>query len=339
MADGKRNVARRAIGWFIALVIVAAVVFTFAHRQSISDQVRAASFDPSPRVTQILDELELTSLGDRIFLASRPTVDGSQHFNTQCADVDHSESGHVLGCFSQDRIRLFDVTDERIGSIVEVTAAHELLHAAYARLSQNEIASLSTELQDAYDELIQNDPTLAERMSVYDHLSPAAYMNELHSVLGTEVRNLPVSLERHYAEYFTNREALLDRFDAFHAVFTDLENQAKALEDEMTTLRADIEQRNSDYDAAVTQFNIDAANFSDRNERFEFSGNVAEFDRVKAELQSRRTALEATLTQLQADIDHYNSLRDQLRGLGQVSTELDEKLNSTLAPVSDTPEW
>jgi len=338
MAVGGRSTVRRVFGWLLVLIIAAAAVIGLMNRQLIGDHIRVASFEPSDRIEQILDDLKLTERGKTIFLASRPTVDGSQYFNKQCADVEHSEDGHVLGCFSHNRIRLFDVTDERIGGIVEVTAAHELLHAAYARLRPGERDALQSELQRAFDELSREDPSLAERMEVYEHLPPAAYANELHSVLGTEVRSLPSGLERHYARYFTDRDLLLDRFDAFHAVFTDLEAQASALDAEMTTLRADIERRNLEYEAAVGLFNADAAEFSERNNRFEFSGNVAEFDRIKAELRDRRDALEATLSQLQADIEYYNSLRDQLRDLGQVSTELDDKMNSSLAPLGDTPE-
>lgn len=338
MADRERSAVRRVFTWALVILIAGTVAIGFANRQDISDRIRAASFEPSARISQILDDLHLTERGERIFLASRPTVDGSQYFNTQCADVEHSENGHVLGCYSQEHVRLFDVTDERISGIVEVTAAHELLHAAYARLGQREREALDRELRKTFDELSVGDSALAERMAVYNHLSPSAYANELHSVLGTEVRDLPGTLEEHYARYFSDRGVLLDRFDAFHAVFTDLEQQATALESQMTDLRADIEQRNADYDAAVAQFNLDAADFSARNDRFEFSGDVAEFDRIKADLQTRREALEATLAQLQADIDNYNAMRDQLRDLGQVSAELDEKLNSSLAPVSDTPE-
>ena len=338
MGERVRKVIKRTLGCVIAAALICLVILAVNFKQEVRDFFSAQGFDPSPRAVEVLNELELTPRGERIFLASRPTIDGSQHFNTQCSGVDHSESGHVLGCFADDRIRLFDVTDERISDIVEVTAAHELLHAAFARTSETERKELSLELQNAFDELTANDSTLIERMSVYEHLPEAAYMNELHSVLGSEARTLPANLEAHYATLFENRDTLIDRFDKFHAVFNRMKLQGEALEQEMTGLRSSIEQRNIEYDALVNEFNADAALFRARNERFEFSNNVTEFETIRSELAARRDALDAMLTGIQTDINHYNDLRAQLEELGQQSSELDGHLNSDLAPVSDTPE-
>ncbi|QIK61950.1 hypothetical protein G7068_01040 [Leucobacter viscericola] len=322
----------------IFLIVVIALIVAFAHRQDIQDHFSASSFNPSPRTVQVMNSLQLTSTGERVFLASHPTVDGSQKFNEQCANVDHSEEGHVLGCFTGERIHLFDVTDKRVSGIVEVTAAHELLHAAYSRLSDGDRTALSEKLLNEYDVMSTNNPELVDRMSVYKNLSDSAFANELNSVLGTEVRDLPTWLNNHYATWFKDRGALVDDFDSYHSVFIGLQDRAENLQSEMSSLRADVEQRNLNYDAAVKKFNDDAAEFRARNERFEFSDNPDEFDRIRAELSERRSALQATLTDLQADIDHYNELRKQLQELGQVSTELAGKLNSDLAPVTTRPE-
>lgn len=338
MGKDRRRGAKRALRVSIFLVIVIAVFVAFTHKQDIQDHFKASNFNPSPRAEEVLEALQLTSTGERVFLASQPTVDGSQQFNEQCADVDHSEEGHVLGCFTRDRIHLFDVTDERVSGIVEVTAAHELLHAAFSRLGAGDRTALAEKLRNEYNVMSTTDPELVERMSVYEHLSDAAFANELNSVLGTEVRELPTWLEEHYAKWFENRAALIDDFDSYHSVFVGLQDQAESLQSEMTTLRADVEQRNLDYDDAVDQFNTDAADFRSRNERFEFSSDQDEFDRIRAELSERRSALQATLTTLQADIDHYNDLRKQLQDLSKVSTELAGKLNSDLAPVTTRPE-
>ena len=337
MGSKLRARAKRTVGFLVFLAVLVVGVAAFMHRQDIQDHFRAAGFDPSPRTVEVMQELHLTSTGERVFLASRPTVDGSQLFNEQCADVDHSEQGHVLGCFTGDRIHLFDVPDERVQGIVEVTAAHEVLHAAYARMSESDRAALAERLTTAFDVLSVEHPELAERMAVYDHLSKAAFANELHSVLGTEVQDLPDWLEAHYAQWFSDRGALVDHFDAYHAVFIELRDQAEALEAEMTALRSDVEQRNVAYDLAVEQFNADTADFRARNDNFEFSENPGEFERVRGELEARRAQLQATLDALQADIDRYNALRDDLTALSQVSSELEQQLNSDLAPVTTRP--
>lgn len=323
------------IAFFGALVVAVCVAVSF--RQEIKDHFAAVAFDPSVRVSEVSHDLRLTEAGERIFLATHPTVDGSQHFNAQCAGVDHSEQGHVLGCFTQDRIHLYDVTDERVAGIVEVTAAHELLHATFARLGEGDRAALTAKLRQEYERLSVDDAELRERMSVYEHLSDSAFANELHSVLGTEVRELSDDLEAHYARWFRDRGAIVDTFARYHAVFVDLQRQADEIQAEMTALREDVERRKVEYGAAVEQFNADAADFSARNERFEFSDAPAAFEQVRGDLEWRRAELELTLTELQGDIDRYNALRDQLSALSEVSSALDQHLNSDLAPVTTRP--
>lgn len=330
--------AGRIAALLLVVLLLAAIVVAAMNRQAIKDHLAAGGFDPTEQVLQVLDDLDLTDAGERIFLASGPTVDGSQTFNEQCADVDHSEQGHVLGCFTGERIHLFSVTDERISGIVEVTAAHELLHAAYTRLGDGDRTALNAKLLRVFDDLSEHDDDLRERMSVYTHLSDAAFANELHSVLGTEVRDLPDWLEEHYAQWFEDRAGLVDRFEAYHTVFADLQDRSETLQAEMIDLRTDVERRKVAYDDAVAQFNADADEFSRRNRDFEFSGRPEEFEQIRSELESRRDELASTLDGLQADIDRYNAMRDELQELSEVSNDLDQQLNSDLAPVTTKPD-
>ena len=329
--------AKRALAAVLVLGLGAGVVIGVMNRQAIQDTVAAIGYEPTEREQRLLDDLDLTRQGERIFRASHPTVDGSQYFTQQCAEVDHSEQGHVLGCYSDRRIHLFDVTDERVSGVVEVTAAHELLHAAWSRLGEGDKLALAEQLRREFDRRAAEDPSLAERMSVYEHLSDTAFANELHSVFGTEVRDLPDWLEEHYAAWLEDRGALLDRFDAYHAVFTDLQSEATALSAEMESLRADIEQRKADYDADVEAFNADTNDLNARNKRKEFARDPEAFNLIRDELQVRQTGLQMRLDRLQADIDRYNEMRGRLVELSELSAELDQQLDSDLAPISSEP--
>ena len=337
MAVTARRVGKRVLTAIILLALAAGAVYCVMNRQAIQDTFAAIGYEPSAREAKVMADLQLTPEGERVFRASHPTVDGSLHFKEQCAEVDHSEQGHVLGCYTERRIHLYDVTDERVSGVVEVTAAHELLHAGYSRLGEGDRTELGEKLRKEYERLSAADPALKERMSVYTHLSEASFANELHSVLGTEVRILPEWLEEHYARWFTNRAALVDRFDAYHTVFTDLQNEAAALSDQMTSLREDIEARKVAYDADVQTYNDDTTAFNARNQRREFAKDPDEFARIRSELEARRDELQVRLDTLQGDIDHYNELRRRLVELSELSTELDEQLNSDLAPVTTRP--
>ena len=337
MGNGAGAVVKRWAGFTVFLVVVAVVVLGMTHRQEIKDHFASLGYEATPRVGSLARDLDLTDAGRRIFLATQPTVDGSQHFNEQCAKVDHSEQGHVLGCYTSDRIHLYDVTDERVSGIVEITAAHELLHATYARLGDGDRTLLAAKLRDAYEALAPTHPELAERMSVYEHLSDAAFANELHSVLGTEVRDLPDWLEEHYAQWFADRSGLIDVFESYHTVFNDLQRQADDLQARMTALRSDVEQRKIAYSAAVDAFNSDAAAHAARVARDEYAEEPDAEQRDGQALEDRRTALDVDLAALQRDIERYNALRDDLESLSEVSAELDEQLDSDLAPITTRP--
>lgn len=332
-----KKVATRLLTTLILLALLVGGAIAYLHRQQINDHFAAQRFDPSPAIVQLTDELHLTEAGHRIFWASAPTLDASQNFNDQCAKVDHSEEGHILGCYTGGQVHLFEVKDERLNGIVEVTAAHELLHAAFARLSDSEKSSLARKLNKLYEELVPGDPDLEQRMSVYTGLSRMAFANELHSVLGTEQRELPGWLEAHYATWLEDRGAILNYFDDYHAIFNELKQRADELEAEMTALRADVEQRSAAYDAAVEQFNTEWANFIARNEAFEFSNNPDEFYRQRDSFYERRDALGEEMRNLNADIDRYEQMRNELLELSELNHELEQQLDSTLAPPMPAP--
>lgn len=333
MEEARKPRFGRVVGLFVACLVVVAIALGFFFKQDLGDMYRAAMFKPSPEVAEIAQRMDLTRTGERIFNATHPTLESSQRFTELCSAAGHAEGGHLLGCYADGQIRLFQVDDERIRGIVEVTGAHELLHAAYARLHSWERSALEQRLSDVYEELAADDPDLAERMSVYENLPRDRFLNEVHSVLGTEVADLPEDLEEHYAQWFKNRGQLVGWFDSFRGVFTGLTEEAESLSSRMDKLKSKIDKQSKRYAKGVEQFNSDVLDFNARNERYEFSGKPKKFARLRDELADRREDLEDESEALSGQIDRYNEMRDRLIELGQVGEELDQKLDANLAPV------
>lgn len=338
MAGGVRRVRKRVVAILIAIVVLVGLLAAFHYRQDIIDTFRANNFEASEELSAIIEHMELTATGERVFLATHPTLDGSQGFNAHCQSVEHAEEGHVMGCFADEGIHLFQVTDERINGIVEVTAAHELLHAAWSRMSGSEQRALTADLLEVYEDLSQDHAELATRMSVYEHLDESEFANELHSVLATEVADLPPWLEEHYARWFRDRAAVVEDFEDYHSVFTELQERADGLSTELDGIREEVEQRNADYEDAVDAFNDEVETFNQRNEDYEFSDQPEEFDRIKGELDARRAELEGERQAIQSLVDHYEELRKELESVSQQSDELDQHLNSDLAPPETRPD-
>lgn len=337
MGSGVKRAFFGVVTTLIVLVVAIAGVFAFHNRQAIDDHFTAQAFNASPGLTELAASLNLTTAGERVFYASHPTLDASQRFNEQCANVEHSEEGYILGCYTKKRIHLFKVTDDRLAGIVEVTAAHELLHAVFWRLDRQDRTQLIERLGLLYEELAAEDPAIAQRMSVYSSLPEAAFANELFSVLGTEVRNLPEWLEQTYSEWFRDRSVILDFFDSYHSVFDDLKQRSTQLQDELAALREGVELRGASYSAAVEQFNADWQSFLDRNAAYEFSDDPDEFYRLRDEFYERRDWLSAELAALNADIARHEELRAELAALSSLNNELEQHLDSDFAPPAPAP--
>src|SRR5690606_10396580 len=140
----------------------------------------------------------------------------------------------ILGCYtSADRVFIYDITNEQLDGIEEVTAAHEMLHAVWNRMSSSERASIEKELRSAYEKL--GDGTVKERMDYYVRTEPTEIANELHSILGTEVANLSDSLEAYYAQFF-NRERVLALHDNYNSLYVSLQDRADVLYMNMESL-------------------------------------------------------------------------------------------------------
>lgn len=331
MPTRKRRVIAFSVS--IALVAVSAVAVTlFLNRQWVSDVITAQQFDPSDDLLGVMGELSLTQSADLIFRASQPTLESSQLFSDQCAEVMHRESDLVVGCFTGERIHLFEVSDERLNGMVEVTAAHELLHAAYKRLSDSEREMLNSELWSEYERLSVTNPELVQRMSVYEDLPEAAFVNELHSVLGTEVRDLSPALEAHYARYFSDRTRVLALYDAYSSAFKTIDAERTALSEELVVMGEEIEQRGDAYQRALDTYNTDVANLIARNDRFEFSSNPDLFYALRDELNARRASLEQERLALNTLVDEFNAKRARLVELNAIADDLIKSIDSRFAP-------
>lgn len=325
-------------GVLVVILVGASALLISTYRQAIADFVSAAQYAPTDEMVRVLSQVAPTPQAETVFKATHPTLDAAESFNTSCADVMHSENAQVVGCYTGDRIHLFRITDDRLRGMVEVTAAHELLHAMYDRMSAPEKTSLRILLESEYEKLSNADPGLVERMSVYQDLNDDAFANELHSVLGTEIDRLSEPLENYYAKIFSSRAAITSLFAGYNARFEELEAERKDLSASLERLRPEIEARSSAYQNAVSQFNAEAQALTDRNNSLEFSSNPAEFYRLRDMLTAEQQRLEAERMALNELIESYNTKRSRLIELNAMAADLYQSFDSTpavTAPASN----
>ncbi len=324
------RIIRRVIWSIVVLIFAAGAFVACQERQTIRDYFDGREFKPTAEMQTVITNIELTDSGRRIFLATHPAIESADEFNDRCRNAETEHSGHLLGCYANGKIHLFSVTDERLESVVEVTAAHELMHAAYARLSTAERDALATKLNRYYSERIKTDPDFEKRMEVYASLSASQFANELHSIFATEVRDLPDWLEEHYSAWLADRDAVVTFYDTYQGVFTTVEQEAKALKERLDTMHESLEGESASYTSDVEAFNADWKSFVARNDAYEFSDNEAEFNRLKRDFDDRRGNLEHWKNTLQESIHEYERLSSELASLGELSLELNNQIDSTV---------
>lgn len=313
----RRSTRSRVLAVVAAVAVAAGVVFWApwdpARGHEIVDTVRIW-VSPSPdEVVALADAAGLSETGRRIFLASTPELDEAEEFNAHCT----VEEQIVLGCYGGGRIYLYRMTDERLAGTNEATAAHEMLHAAYERLSgvdRADVDGLLAELLAA----LPDDHRLHQELDAYP---PEERADELHSRAGIELAELSPRLERYYARYFDDRARVQALYVQSNAALDETLARIDELTAELDRLGADIEERRAAWEEESAALDAEI-------ERYNESGWTSDSDRQYRDLVARSDARERTRLDIVADIDHYNDLVEELDGLNATGTELYEHLDS-----------
>lgn len=269
---------KKFINYTLVFVVVFAPLALFIKRQQFYDWYKLLGYTPSQRVDELADKTTMNSTARKIFYVNDPdVVSDKEQFRDSCSA---GEATIVLGCFkSTDRIYIFDVTDSRLDGIHEVTAAHELLHAVYERMSDKEKSRIDKLVTDAFSR--QSNPRLLNTIEQYRAKDPSVVPNELHSIIATEVRDIGQELEAYYKRFFDNRIKIVEYSEKYEAEFTsheqkvasydeqleqkrlfieglefDLENQSLTLKNRKQSIDLSSKQSVDEYNALVNAYNL-----------------------------------------------------------------------------------
>jgi hypothetical protein len=323
---------RRRVGAVVASIVVliaagGAAIWALSNWQRIDDQFTVWKFIPTATLQEYVDRSTMSGEGEFLFYASVPTVHEDGDFDTVCSN--RKEDVGILGCYlpSTKSIHLYDVTDERLDGIKEVIASHEMLHAAWDRMRPDEQAAVGALLEKEF-EALAGDTDLAARMEFYAETEPGERLNELHSIIGTEIADLSPELEAHYATYFTDRGALVALHVTSDAVFTDLQARAEALVTSLDALRAGVEADFATYNAGYDSLNADIDSFNARADAGGFASQ-REFAAERAALIARQDSLDALFATIEQREAQYETGVNELNSLNAQVVELNSSINIT----------
>ncbi|MCD8568684.1 MAG: hypothetical protein LRY50_10295 [Geovibrio sp.] len=324
MSKSNTNKVGALVAFIVSGLFIVIAVWAVFNRQLILDQFAVWNYTPTSAVASLSERTGLSERGRFLFYATQPEISSRDSFNEQCP---RQEVGNpILGCYTgDDRIYIYDVTNQQLDGMKEVTAAHEMLHAAWARMSQSERDELGAQLEAVYT--ASTDDSFKERMAYYERTEPGESHNELHSILGTELAVLPTELEAYYAQYFTDRQVVVGLHAGYSAVYTRLNDRADQLYTEMEALSKSIDTQTAAYTATSTQLSSDIDSFNARAEAGSFA-SLGQFYAERSALVARSSQLERDRQALNADIEWYNALYAEYQEIASQIDVLNQSVDS-----------
>jgi len=319
MSDKKYSKAGVIVGLLMSAGIFSVAGWLFLNHQYVSDQLSVWSFTPSSNITTIEDKAAFSSKGLFYFRASQPVIADAESFNKDCP---RQETGSpILGCYVGGRIFVFDITNEKLDGMEEVTAAHEMLHAAWERMSPTEQQKIGSMLLKELDKI--SDQDLKTRLEYYERTEPGELQNELHSIIGTEVISIDPELETYYRRYFDDRTKILALHEQYSAVFTTLRAQADAEYKELTELAQSIQTRTAEYQSNGTALTSDIESFNRKANNGQFTSSAQFYAQRNAliarsnQLAADRTAINTDITLYETKYAAYQKLSKEIEGLNK----------------------
>lgn len=313
------------------------------NERRLKDQLVAYQFEPSADILSYAQQAGLSSEGTLYLLTSLPQVVPGYEFDRYCT---RREPGiGVLGCYTtrDGRIYLYDVTDPRLVAIEPVVGAHEMLHAAWARIGVQERDRIAVLLEEGFA-LLPQDHEMRSRIESYEENNPASRIPELYAILGTETRELPAELEAHYAIYFDDRTKVVALAEEIYRVFETVQEELLALATELESRAAEIEGLRFTYENTNATLSADIAGFEVKRTTPGGFPSRTEFEEVRGVLVERQAKLRDLRDLLNQKIDEYNVLLEDLTRLNAEVSELNQGINirlreeDELEPQTDTVE-
>lgn len=316
---------RGSVQYVVLAVVSLLSVWVFFNQRAIRDWWSLHSYDPPADIVALADSTSLSNSGRRLFYISRPQVDEREEFNQNCV---FEEKSLVLGCYAARHIYIYNVTNEQLDGIKQVTAAHELLHAVYARMDNAEREHIDKLTAQVFDGL--NDSRLKEVIDGYRKDDAAAVPNELHSILGSEVRDLPPELEEHYAHYFDDRQAVVALSESYEAVFTKLRGQLDDLQSQIDAAKAAISQTEADLASRKQTLDSEAGHLN----QLKSDGQIAEYNKGVPGYNADVVTYNQLIGTYKSQVASYNRLVDKYNDIALEQNQLIQSIDSQYQTIN-----
>jgi hypothetical protein len=278
------------------LFLICLGVIGLVEERNIQDYFKLRNYNPPVAILNLAKDDTMTPYALKVFKVNHPSIEDKQIFSVNCPN-DGGEKTIVLGCYHSDQAGIFllNVNDTRLNGVQQVTAAHEMLHAAYDRLSTSERNKVDSMLLSYYNHGL-TDPRIKQDINLYKQTEPHDVVNEMHSVFGTEIANLPAPLESYYKKYFTDRQKIAAYANQYEAAFTSRQTLVNQDDMQLSSMKTQIQIMEADI-------------------KTKYSAVTSEQNTLSSEKTSNVDAYNAALDGYNQQVDAYNNEVNSLKTL------------------------
>ncbi len=312
---------------------------------------------PSREIKKLAEATTMTSEAQQIFYKQKPTIQPKSTFLKECQKLGKlDEDQLLLGCYISDgragKIVIESIPDARFKGMMESIAAHEMLHAAYHRLSQSERDALAPRLKKAAHRV--TDRHLAKVLKKYEDTNGDRYVNELHSHLGTELDDLgDDALEQHYRRYFVDRHRVVAISQQSQAAMNKLDDQADRLKSEIDAMEVNLksakqnlkamQQNLADRRQTLEMLHANVIQLREQAEQTDHQDSnwpnaIAQFEQMKSRYNEQVQDYSVQVQQTQNQTDQFNQQVDQYNQKIRAYNEIAHEQRSFFAELDSRPQ-
>ncbi len=228
---------------YVPIVVILLIGYLiYYNRFSIYDRIVLARYKVPSLVNQLATQDTMTPISREIFYINHPTFLTKVNFSKECPNF-HPAEEIILGCYypNENGIYILNVSDPTLNGIMQVTAAHEMLHGVYSRLSSSQKKTLDSLLLNFYLHDL-TDQRIRDEVAIYMKTEPGSVYDEMNSTFPTECQKLTPQLETFYKKYFYNRLQVVAYEQAYQQVFLNKKNQLASYDSTLNSMNEIITQ-------------------------------------------------------------------------------------------------
>ncbi len=306
-------------------MLAVALLVAAQNIQQIRDWWFLRSYEPPAEIELLAQNAFLSDKGKSYFYMSDPQINNKEEFNQNCTT---QEKALILGCYRAKQIFILQVDRQELDGIMEVTAAHEMLHAAYDRLPESRRVEIVSLLEEDFARI--DDPIINDLIERYEERGgQEAREDELHSILPTQSSDLSDELEEYFGKYFEDRQSLVDLYDNYEQTFMSIKEDIESLQQEVEGFRREIERLEVAIESKIDELDEVESELEELLEEEDIEG----FN----ELVPRQNQLSSSYNQLvdeyKSAIAVHNKAVEELNDTVILRTDLVNSLDSTYEPL------